>query len=57
MSRIKNYFGKFIRKNEEGASLVEYGLLVGLISVVCIVVITTLGTTIRDLFQQIVDRL
>jgi len=57
MSRIKTYFGKFIRKNEEGASLVEYGLLVGLISVVCIVVIKTLGTTIRDLFQQIVDRL
>jgi len=57
MSRINNFFGKFIRKNEEGASLVEYGLLVGLISVVCIVVITTLGTTIRDLFQEIVDKL
>jgi pilus assembly protein Flp/PilA len=31
------------RKNEEGAALVEYALLVGLIAVVCIVAVTQLG--------------
>jgi pilus assembly protein Flp/PilA len=32
-----------VRKDEEGAALVEYALLVGLIAVVCIVVTTQLG--------------
>ena len=32
-------------KKEEGASLVEYGLLVGLIAVVCIGAISYIGTT------------
>jgi len=31
------------RKDEEGAALVEYALLVGLIAVVCIVAVTQLG--------------
>jgi pilus assembly protein Flp/PilA len=32
-----------VRKDEEGAALVEYALLVGLIAVVCIVAVTQLG--------------
>lgn len=43
--------------NEEGAALVEYGLLVGLIAVVCIANIRTLGTAINALFKAIVDEL
>ena len=43
---------RFLR-DEEGAALVEYGLLVGLIAAVCIAVVTTLGTTIKDMFQSI----
>ena len=35
---------KFVR-DEDGASLVEYGLLLSLVAVVCIVAISTLGTT------------
>jgi pilus assembly protein Flp/PilA len=31
------------KKNERGASLVEYALLVALIAVVCILTITTIG--------------
>jgi pilus assembly protein Flp/PilA len=42
-----------LRRDEEGASLVEYGLLVGLIAVVCIVSVTLLGTQINALFTQI----
>lgn len=32
-----------LRKDEEGAALVEYGLLIGLIAVVSIVAVTQLG--------------
>jgi pilus assembly protein Flp/PilA len=41
------------RKDEEGASLVEYGMLVGLIAVVCIAAVTLLGTTINGVFGAI----
>jgi pilus assembly protein Flp/PilA len=42
-----------LTKKEEGASLVEYGLLVALIAVVCIVGITALGTSINSLFNGV----
>ena len=35
-----------VRKDEEGAALVEYALLIGLIAVVCIIVVTNLGTAV-----------
>jgi pilus assembly protein Flp/PilA len=44
-------------KKEEGASLVEYGLLVGLIAVVCIAAITLLGQDISSLFSRIAAKL
>jgi pilus assembly protein Flp/PilA len=37
-----------VRKDEQGAALVEYGLLVGLIAVVCIVAITQLGAQVNS---------
>jgi pilus assembly protein Flp/PilA len=40
-------------KNDEGAALVEYGILVGLIAVVCIGAVTLLGTTIDGVFNTI----
>jgi len=48
---------RFFTKKEEGASLVEYGLLVGLIAVVCIAAITLLGNDIRDLFNRLAGKL
>jgi pilus assembly protein Flp/PilA len=42
-----------LRHDEEGAALVEYGILVGLIAVVCIVAVTTLGTQISTLFSNL----
>jgi pilus assembly protein Flp/PilA len=42
---------KFFTRKEEGASLVEYALLVALIAVACILAITALGGSIRGLFQ------
>ena len=40
-------------KDEQGAALVEYGLLVGLIAIVCIGVVTGLGKTISTVFATI----
>jgi len=42
---------------ERGAALVEYGLLVALIAVVCIVAIGLLGTAINGKFQFITANL
>jgi pilus assembly protein Flp/PilA len=46
-----------LRHNEEGAALVEYGILVGLIAVVCIVAVTTVGTQISTLFSNLASQL
>jgi pilus assembly protein Flp/PilA len=48
---------KFFAKKEEGAALVEYGLLVGLIACACIVAITALGGEISAFFNAIVTDL
>ena len=53
LDAVKDFFAK----KEEGASLVEYGLLVGLIAVVCIAAVTALGTTISGYFRDIVTAL
>ena len=48
---------KLIRffKDEEGATMVEYGLMVALIAVVCIVAVTSLGLGIRVMFDQLIS--
>ncbi len=43
---------QFVR-DEDGASLVEYGLLLSLVSVVCIAAITTLGSSISSMFSNL----
>ena len=40
-------------KDEEGASMVEYGILVALIAVVCIAAIGILGTTLNTKFGEV----
>lgn len=41
-----------LRRDEKGATAVEYGIMVALIAVVIIVAITTLGGTVKDTFTQ-----
>jgi pilus assembly protein Flp/PilA len=43
--------------NESGATAIEYGLIAGLISVVIITVVTTLGTNIKGKFNTIATAL
>jgi len=40
-------------RNEEGATMVEYGLMVALIAIVCITAITTIGTNLNSVFTDI----
>jgi pilus assembly protein Flp/PilA len=42
-------------RNEEGASAVEYGLLVALIAVVIIAAVTALGISLDDIFSEVAD--
>lgn len=35
-------------RNERGANLIEYTLLIALIALVCVVAVTQLGTDVRD---------
>jgi len=46
----------FTRK-EEGATMVEYGLMVALIAVVCIAAVTALGLAVRGTFTGITGSL
>jgi len=47
---------KFL-KDEEGASMVEYALLVALIAVVVIAALLILGPRIAGLFENVADEL
>ncbi len=45
-------FASPTRRNEEGASAVEYGLLVALIAAVIVTAVLTLGTTLTGIFTN-----
>ena len=49
-------FNRF-RRNEDGAALAEYGLLVALIAVVCVVAVTALGSQVNIAFSTIASQL
>lgn len=56
MNRLK----KIVRKllvDQEGAALVEYGLLVALIAVVAIATLEPLGVAISNLFSTVTAKL
>jgi pilus assembly protein Flp/PilA len=52
LASVKNFFAK----KEEGATLVEYGLLVALIACACIAAITLLGTDLAAMFNGIAGK-
>ena len=43
--------------DEEGASMVEYGLLVALIAGVCVAIVTQLGGAVNGTFAKIIPNL
>ncbi|HLE38770.1 MAG TPA: Flp family type IVb pilin [Acidimicrobiia bacterium] len=42
---------------DDGATMVEYGLMVALIAVVALLAVTALGGSVRDIFQNVADTL
>ena len=46
------YVKNFVRE-EEGATMVEYGLMVALIAVVCIVAVSAVGTALNTHFVKV----
>ena len=45
------------REREEGQALVEYALILALVSVVSVAALTLLGTSISDLFDTVTGEL
>jgi pilus assembly protein Flp/PilA len=41
------------RRDEDGAFMVEYGIVVGLVAVLCLAVLQLLGTTLNSFFTAI----
>jgi pilus assembly protein Flp/PilA len=52
MTKLLAAHTKFVR-DEDGASLVEYGLLLSLVAVVCIAAISLLGSNISGLLTTL----
>jgi pilus assembly protein Flp/PilA len=48
MKKVMNFF-----KDEEGATMVEYGLMVALIAVVCITAVGVIGTNLDAMFDAV----
>jgi pilus assembly protein Flp/PilA len=45
-NKLINFF-----KDEEGATMVEYALMLALIAIVCILAVTAVGENARDVFN------
>ena len=52
MEKLKRFF-----KKEEGATAVEYGIMVALIAAVIIAVVVILGTKLSSAFQNVSDQI
>jgi Flp pilus assembly pilin Flp len=51
-SVMKNVLRRFVRE-DEGQDLIEYGLLIGIITVVCIVAISSIGPKVAAYFTTL----
>lgn len=54
--KLMTFVGNFVR-NEEGQDLIEYALLVALISLVAVAALTTAGSQVNAIFTNISNRL
>jgi pilus assembly protein Flp/PilA len=52
MQRLISFFRKFAAE-EEGVTMVEYGLIAALIAIVCIVALTGTGVSVQEAFTKI----
>ena len=52
MKKIRSTLSAFIR-DEDGATMIEYALLVALIAIVVAAALVTLGTTVKDKYVAV----
>jgi pilus assembly protein Flp/PilA len=45
------------RESEDGQTMVEYGLILALVSIVAIVTLTTVGTDVKAVFTSVASHL
>ena len=50
---ISTFLAKFRKDDEEGQTLVEYGLLLALIAIIVIVALLFLGPIVSQIFQNV----
>jgi Flp pilus assembly pilin Flp len=53
MLRLKSFFASLRLEREEGQALVEYALILGLVSVVAIAVLGVVGGDITDILGRV----
>lgn len=53
---MRKFFSR-LRKREDGQAMVEYALILGLVSVVAILALTAIGTNVNTIFGAIRDAL
>ncbi|MBF9235508.1 Flp family type IVb pilin [Microvirga alba] len=53
---MKSLVTRFV-KDESGATAIEYGLIAGLVSVVIITALTSVGTDLKSVFETIQTKL
>jgi len=57
MLKAYRFIKALVGSKEEGATMVEYGLMVALIAVVCITAVTLIGTNLNVKFNAIATAL
>jgi pilus assembly protein Flp/PilA len=48
-------FGRRFLKSDSGATAIEYAIIAGMISVVIVTAVTSVGTTVNGLFTKVGD--
>jgi pilus assembly protein Flp/PilA len=54
---LQNFLSQPLRRDDRGATAVEYGLMVALIAAVIIAIVTTLGGNLTNLFTTVANAL
>jgi pilus assembly protein Flp/PilA len=53
MTKVLNKVKRFLSRKEEGATMVEYALMLALIAAVCVATVTSIGTTANSAFNKV----
>jgi len=57
LMNLQNFLAQPLRRDDRGATAVEYGLLVALIAVVVAIAAATMGTAIAGVFSNVTAHL